>query len=121
MNQADSMRDQGVRMSLGFEGERVKVGDLIVVASVNRQPETFEMMDSGYLAKEPVSIEVLKGTSGSADMLTVDGFPTALDLRGVRPKMRMECVIDDALRQVVHIQDCGTAWTMLTVRKAVSE
>lgn len=115
------MGAEGLRASFETDAETVLVGEWKVAASVNRQPQSYELMDSDYLSKEPITIEVLKGAVGSVEMKEVEGVFVPLDLRGNRPTMRLRCVIDNVARAISLIQDSGARWTITTVRRATAE
>jgi hypothetical protein len=121
MNRADELLEMGMRAELANSAVRVLVGGKYVAAVENMEPQSFEMLDSSYLVKEPVAIEVLKGRENSTEVIEVRGVDTPVDLRGFVPTMRMGCVIGNAARMVVRVQDAGSRWILTTVRKAVAE
>ncbi len=120
MSIANDQSAAGISLELQVSAEPVTIGDLVVAAVINEDPLGFEMMDSGYLNKQPISFEVLKGTTDSLDTIEIEGIPTAMDLRGVVPTLRMAFDYNGAKRSIVKINDAGSRWILSTIRKAVA-
>lgn len=116
MTLTDQILADGLRDQLQVSGESVTVAGQTVAALVNRQPSQFEMMDPGYLALEPIILEVLKGVAGSNELAVVDGNPIPLDLRGTVPAVLSTCVIDSVSRRVDTVENGGAFWLITTIK-----
>lgn len=122
MSLANDQRESGLRLELSNSAMRVLVGDKYVAAADNTEPEAFEMMDSGYLAREPIAFECLKGADNSTETVDIDGVITPMDLRGCRPQIRGKVQIETSVtREIVRIQDCGSAWLIYTIRRSAAQ
>ena len=89
MNLSDQLNAQGFLAEIAISGEMIANGDSTVIATVNHQPRFLEMMESGYLDKEPVEFEILKGYAGGTATMFVNGLTVPVDLRGAVPKLLM--------------------------------
>lgn len=94
-----------------------------VAAVTNSQPLELQMQDAGYLALEPITVEVLKGAASSKETVNVDGKISAADLRGKIPVKNSpiyvatvpQCVIGGAVRRIDTVANQGPRWLITTL------
>lgn len=117
MTHTDELQVAGLRATLETSGEVVTIGEEKVVANVNRQPYSLEMMEAGYMEREPITLEILKGVVGSTEMITPSGDTTAYpaDFRGATPTNRSNCLIDGKARKVMSVENGGGFWILTTI------
>ncbi len=125
MNLSDQLNAQGFLAEIAISGEMIAIGDSTVIANVNHQPRFLEMMESGYLDKEPVEFEILKGYAGGTGTMFVNGLTVPVDLRGAVPKLLTQLtypVYGDGgiVRKIMRRQDAGDRWILTTIRDNVA-
>lgn len=118
MNIADTLRSQGLATALTTDVETVTINGRKCAAIVNRDPRSFEMMDAGYSDKEPVTIEVEKGSSISTRTMYLDAAFVPADLRGYVPNSRDRVILGTApgFCIVDSVTNAGSAWVISTLK-----
>lgn len=116
MTRAQEIATLGIKSELAISGEIVKIGEHEVVANVNRSPKTQEMMDAGYASKEPIILEILKGSESSTETMFVDGRYVALDMRGDTPEELDPATVDDVPRKIKSVEHGGAFFVITTIR-----
>lgn len=126
MTQGDRYRNQGFKVGVAIDGEKITIGAQTVVAIQNSEPRFLEMLESGYLDKEPVIFEVSKGYAGSAETRYINGEAVPLDLRGLVPALpanppqpNNQVTYLGVVRKIVKRQDAGDRWIIITIRDNV--
>jgi hypothetical protein len=114
MNESSQLHRQAFIDQLCVDGELCAVNGQTVYAIIDRQPRLFDMQDAGYLDKQPVNIEVLKGEPGSTETFGPDSQP--LDLRGFTPIPRSTlAIVDGVNKKVMTVQDAVDRWILTTI------
>lgn len=115
MTQSDRLHAAGFAQQLRTDGEIVSIDSNTVAAIINRQPLMWDMQDAGYLAQEPITIEVAKGSAGSLAMAWIAGGRAPADLRGYQPTPRQStAVIDGIKRKVMEVTNQGDRFLVMT-------
>lgn len=116
MNQAGRLHSQGFKAELISDGECITLAGMKVAAILDRQPRLLDMQDAGYLDRQPVSVEVLKGYAGSTATVWLDGQAVNMDLRGNAPSPRVTlAVIDNINKKVISVLDGVDRWILTTI------
>lgn len=114
----ESLRSRGFDLHTGLDGDQVNFtafSNLAVLCIVNTDPSLLAMQDAGWLGKEPVQVEVLKGTTDSSAMRDFEGFLIATDLRGKVPKFNQLLTYGGKSRKIVSVDNNGDRWTITTI------
>ncbi len=101
---------------MGVAREAITYAGRKVVAIIDREARSFQMVDAGFNQVEEVRLEIFKGTISSTDVMDVDGISVPLDLRGVIPKNLDPVVIDGVNRVVKDFDSSGMAWVIATIK-----
>ena len=127
MNVSDAAHTAGFLVELGISGELISVGQNIVAANANHEPRSLDMLESGYLDKEPISFEFLKGYAGSTATIWIDSQPVPQDLRGLIPAMvgapanpLNRVTYKGVVYKIFKRTDAGDRWVVFCTRANVA-
>jgi hypothetical protein len=111
----DRLHAYGYENELRISGEAILVQNNPTMALVNTSPNYLEMLESGYLDKEPVAFEIYKGNPDDTRVFYVDGLQVPSNLRGFRPQKNRQIVYDGKARKMMTIHDASDRWIITTI------
>lgn len=101
---------------LESDGEAFGINGVNVAALVNREPQIQTMEDAGYLDKEPVTLEVLKGNKTCRYTVNLNGVDCQADMQGTAPLMHQQITLDGARRKIMRITNQLDRWLIFTIK-----
>lgn len=109
----------GFITQLATDGEAFSTGGATVAAIVNREPTTQTMEDAGYLAKEPMTLEVLRGSKTDTETVWLGGVNCNLSLRGCVPAIHQVIIIDGWKRKIMRLTNQQDRWLIYAIKLSV--
>ncbi len=115
MTHTDRLHSYGYISELRQSGQVVTIGNVQCAALTNTEPRYLEMLESGYVNKNPVAVEILKGRNTSTDTAWIGAVAAPQDFRGQNPLLLGKMIIDGVNRKIMKIHDAGDRWVLMTI------